>query len=170
MATEPLKVIADIIRIELRLKNDQVVVYNQRFAIPTDDRLYVSVGLAGLRTFGSSNRHVPDPITGELISQQRINRQEAYSIHAYSRGSEARLRNWEIPLALKSDTAQRWQETNGMKIGEVPATMSDASELDGTAILNKYALLVNALVAYQKESSVPYFSVFSIPPVVVPNP
>lgn len=170
MATEILKLVADIIRVELALKNDQVVIYNQKFEIPTDNRLYVSVGLASFKNFGSRNDHQNDPVTGVLRSVQSINRQETYSIVAYSRGPDARTRNWEIVAALKSDTAQRYQESFSFKLAELPASMVDTSEREGTAILNKYSLLVNALVVYQKTQSVPFFDQFPIPPVIVSNP
>ena len=170
MATEPIKVLAGILRIELGLKNDQVILYNQKFDIPPDERLYISIGLIGFKNFGSRNLHIGLADTDELTSQQGLNRQEVYSINVYSRGPDARTRNWEVVAALNSDTSQRWQETNSMRIATLPAAMSDVSEIEGTAILNRYALTVMALVSYQKTQSVPFFDTFETPPVLVTNP
>ncbi len=169
MVTEPLKVIGNIIRIEMRLKNDQVLIDNQKFEIPTDNRLYLSVALAGFKVFGNRVKHINDPVSGLLTTEQGINRQETYSVLLYSRGPEARTRNWEVPLALNSDTAQGWQESNSMKIGTIPASMSYVPELEGTARLFRYSLMINALVAYQKVQPVPFFDTFSIPPEVIVN-
>ena len=52
MPSEPkdlLKVIVGIIRREMDLAADQVVIYNQRWLIPPDYRLYVSLNLTGTR-------------------------------------------------------------------------------------------------------------------------
>ena len=169
MPTEPVKVIANILRIELRLKNDQVLLDNQKFEIPSDDRLYLSVALAGFKVFGNRNKHVSDPVSGLLVSEQGVNRQETYSILLYSKGPAARTRNWEVIAALLSDTAQSWSEANSMRIGMIPASMSYVPELEGTARLFRYSLLVNALVAYQKVQAVPFFDTFQIPPTVIVN-
>ncbi len=169
MPTEPLKVLANIIRIEMRLKNDQVLIDNQKFEIPNDNRMYLSVSLAGFKTFGSKNKHVNNPVTGLLDLTQTINRQETYSILLYSKGPDARTRNWEVVAALNSDTSQSWQETNSMKIATLPASMVSVPELEGTSRLFRYSLLVNALVAYEKKSSPPFFDQFSFPPKILVN-
>lgn len=169
MPTEPLKVLANIIRIEMKLKNDQVLIDNQKFEIPADNRLYLTIALAGFRTFGNKNKHVNDPVTDTLGLVQSVNRQETYSILLYSKGPDARTRNWEVVAALNSDTSQSWQESNSMKIATLPASMAYVPELEGTSRLFRYSLLVNALVAYEKKSSPPFFDQFSFPPKILVN-
>lgn len=169
MPTEPVKVLANIIRIEMRLKNDQVLLDNQRFEIPADNRLYLSIALTGTRAFGNKNKHVNDPVSNVLTLVQSVNRQETYSVLLYSKGPEARTRNWEVVAALNSDTSQSWQESNAMKIATLPSSMVYVPELEGTARLFRYSLLVNALVAYEKKSSPPFFDTFQIPPTVIVN-
>lgn len=163
MATEPIKVVADILRTELGLKPDQVILYNQKFDIPSDNRLHIALAVMSAKTFGVRSKHRSNPQTGLLDLEQGVNRQETHSILVYSKGSEARERNWEIPLALNSDTAQSAQEVNAMKIGNVPVTMLDVSEVDGTARLNKYSIVIQVLTAYRKTKPVDYYDQFSQP-------
>jgi hypothetical protein len=163
MATEPIKVVAEILRTELGLKPDQVILYNQKFDIPSDDRLYLSLAVMGTKAFGVRNKHRSNAQSSGLDLEQGLNRQETYSILAYSRGPEARERNWEIPVALNSDIAQAAQEKNSMKIGNVPISMLDVSEVDGTARLNKYSVVIQVLVAYRKTTPVDFYDKFSQP-------
>jgi len=166
---EPIKVVADILQSELDLKADQMVLYNQKFDIPPDDRLYLSLAVLGAKTFGASTRYVADPVTLDLNEEQAVNRQEMYSLMIYSRSSEARTRNWEVPAALVSTFSQQMQEKYSLKIAQVPTAMMDISEQEGTARLNKYSLTFNVLAAYTKTKGVQYFDSFSTPEIIT-NP
>jgi hypothetical protein len=166
---EPIKVVADILQSELVLKPDQVLIYNQKFDIPPDDRLYLSLAVMGSRTFGASTRYVADPVSQDLNETQNVNRQEMYSLMLYSRSAQARVRNWEVPAALVSTFAQQMQEKNSIKISQVPTSMLDISEVDGTARLNKYSLTFMVLAAYTKTKPTQYFDRFSEPEIIT-NP
>jgi len=168
MSKEIIKIIALILEHELNLKNDQVVLTNQKFNIPPDDRLYVAVELMGSRPFGVKTAYEADPITGELLEVQSVNCQEMYSVLAYSKGPTARQRNWEIAPALVSTFAQQQQEEHSFKIGYLPR-MTDVSGLDGTSRLNRYRLTFVALVAYRKTKPVEYFDQFA-QPTIISNP
>lgn len=163
---EPIKVVASILQAELVLKDDQVLLYNQKFDIPPDDRLYLSLAVMGSRTFGASTRYVANPVSQDLEETQNVNRQEMYSLMFYSRSSAARTRNWEVPAALVSTYAQQMQETHGIKIAQVPTAMLDISEVDGTARLNKYSLTFNVLAAYTKTKPTQYFDQFATPAIL----
>jgi hypothetical protein len=166
---EPIKVVADILLnelVELDLKPDQVLLYNQKFDIPADDRPYLSVSVLGTRTFGASTRYENDAESNELIESQNINRQEMLSILFYSRGNSARVWNWLIPAALVSTYSEQQQEANGIKISKVPSSMTDQSEQDGTAILNRFALTIHVLAAYHRTKPVPFYDSFPGPAVI----
>lgn len=166
---EPIKVIAGILREEMELGEDQVLLYNQKFDIPPDDRPYIFLSILGSKTFGSNVGYDPDPVTGDLTETVVTNRQEQISIQIYSRSSEARTRNWEIPAALVSTFSQQQQEANSIKIGTVPTSMVDLSDIEGTARLNRYALTFAVLAAYKKQKAVEYFDQFR-QPVIYTNP
>lgn len=163
MSTEPLKNVREILLAELELKEEQVMLYNQRFSIPPDDRLYLSLAILGYKTFGVRQKYESDSTTGELHEHQGINRQEMLSITAYSKSSAARERNWEIPVALVSTRAEQSMERYSYKIGRLPTSMNDASEIEGTSRLNRYSLTFNVLVKYEKIKPVEFFDDFGGP-------
>ena len=163
--TEPIKIVAEIIRASMELQADQVLLYNQKFLIPSDDRLYIAIGILGTKTFGATTRYEVDPVTGELKETQRVNRLELFSITVYSRSSEARTRNWEIPAALVSTFSEQQQEANSIKIAQVPVAMNDVSQVDGTARLNRYVLTIPVQAAYTKTQPTQYFDKFSQPEI-----
>lgn len=165
MAEEFIKVIALIIEHELGLSRDQVILYNQKFDIPPDNRMYVSVSMLGSRPFGAKTKYEGDPVTGELVETQSVNVQEMYSVLLYSLSATARQRNWEIPAALTSTYAQQLMEEHSFKIGYLPQ-MTDVSEQEGTSRLNRYSLTFAALVAYRKTKPVDYFDQFAQPTII----
>lgn len=167
--TEPIKIIGEILKTELNLKPDQVILYNQKFDIPADYRMYLSLSILGAKNFAGYTDYFADPVSGELVETQVVNRQEMISILAYSRSDEARTRNWEIPAALVSAYSQQLQEENSVKIGTLPVSMNDVSEVEGTDRLNRYVLTFMVLAAYKKEKSVQYFDTFASPTLIV-NP
>lgn len=166
---EPIKVCATILKASLGLKDDQVILYNQKFDIPPDDRLYLVLSVMGVKTFGANTGYENDPVSGELHEVQSVNRQEMFSVLLYSWSSDARTRNWEVPVALVSTLSQQLQEANSISISKVPTAMIDVSEVEGTKRLNRYSLTFNVLAAYTKRQPVDYFDQFNIPPEVITN-
>ena len=61
--------------------------------------------------------------------------------------------------------AQQQMEQASMSIGYLPTSMNDISRLEGTAILNEYALTVRVLVAYDRVAPVDYFDQFATPEI-----
>lgn len=169
MSTEPIKNIRDILLAELGLKDEQVMLNNQRFAIPPDDRLYLTISLLGSRTFAVRNKFEEDSTTGELHEHQGINRQEMVSLMVFSKSSAARERNWEIAPALSSVRAEQSMAKYSYSIGRLPTTMNDASEKEGTSRLNRYSLTFNVLVKYEKIKPVEFFDEFA-GPLLITNP
>lgn len=188
MATlEPIKAIANILQAELGLAPwnppearvttevngfqpplaaDQVLVNNQKFDIPPDDRLYLTLTLLGSKTFATKTAYENDPVKGVLQEVQATNRQEMISLHLMSRSNEARTRNWEVSPALKSTLAQQVSEEQSFQIGYLPTSMNDVSQLEGTARLNEFVLTFNVLVAYRKSKPVEYFDEFPTPVLI----
>ena len=163
MSTEPIKLLVALILAEMELQPEQVTIYNQKFDIPTDERLYINLAVLGVKTFAARNHWAPDPISGNLTEIQNINRQELISVLAYSRGPAARERNWEIPLVFSSIRAEQVMEANSFSIGRIPVAMNDVSEQDGTSRLNRYSFVIPLLSAYQKVKAVDYYDTFRGP-------
>jgi hypothetical protein len=169
VSTEPIKLLVALLLAEMELKPEQVTIYNQKFDIPTDERLYINLGILGTKTFSARNHWEPDPVDGNLTEIQDINRQELISVLAYSRGPAARERNWEIPLVFSSIRAQQVMEANSFVIGRIPVAMNDVSEQDGTSRLNRYSFTISLLSAHQKIKAVDYYDSFP-GPLLITNP
>ena len=167
--SDTLQLLRSILLPELALAEDQVMLYNQKFDIPPDDRLYVTLSIIGSKTFAGNTTYVNDPVSGELTEQQNVNRQELVSVLVQSLSGEARDRNWEVVAAFDSTKAQQVMEANSFSIGRVPVAMTDVSEVEATARLNRYVLTFNVLVAYTKTKPVPFYDQFRIPPLVHTN-
>jgi hypothetical protein len=150
------KLLAGLIQSEMRLKSDQVILYNQKFDIPPKQGVNVSVALVSSKVFGTSSRHEEDPVFG-LVNSQSINTQETLTITIYSRDSSARERRYDLLFALTGDAAQQVQEKNSFRIGYVPSDFLDISVAEGSSRLNRYALTIKVLFAYQKTQATEYF-------------
>lgn len=168
--SEIIKVVANVLQAEMALPNDHVYLYNQKWRMPPDEGLYVIVGFQSGTAFGAKTTYENDPITDELVEVQSVNQQETYTIDLLSRDSSARIRKPEVIMALNSTLCQQAQEQYNFKIANLPTTFVDVSELEATAILNRYQLAFNALVVYQKIKSVQFFDQFQVPPIVYTNP
>lgn len=166
---DPLKILAILVREEMGLKQDQVVIYNQEFQMPPDDRLYASLSIFGSKTFGVEQSHETTALDPELREVQTTNRQELISVMLYSSTPEARIRSWEIPLVFTSDRAQQAMEARSFTMGRLPLAMTDVSEQDGAKRLNRFSFTFSLLVAYEKRKPVQYFDKFQIPPLITAN-
>lgn len=171
MSPELLQIIVDIIRTEMDLASDQVVIYNQQWVVPNDNRLYVSINLMGTKPYANNRSYSQtvgtDALTGNtnaliLQEEQSINTADILSIHVYSYGSQARVRRNEIMFAMNSTYAEQQMEANSFSIGPVPTSFVDVSEPAGTEILNRYAITFNVIYGQSITSPVAYYDQFPI--------
>lgn len=173
MPPRTINLIVGLIRAYMGLATEQVVVYNQKWRIPSDNRLYISVGYLAQKPYAPSIAYENFGGTVEkpagLKEVTSINSQETFTINIYSRGDEAILRKDEVLLAFSSTMAQQLCEKYAIKLGRLPVGMTDISQLDGAAILNRFAITINALCARSQERVVEYFDQFPTPGLVI-NP
>ena len=142
---EPMKVIADIIQHELVLLDRQVVLYNQKYNLPTSDDILVVVSLMGMKLLG-----VKTELGSAATEEQSISMLLQIQIDIMSADSSARLRFPEIVMALNSFYAQQQCDTYNMKIARFPSSIADASAVEETAILNRYAFTIRVNAVYSK--------------------
>jgi hypothetical protein len=168
--TEPQKelivVLVGLIRERMKLKQEQVLVYNQNWKMPPDAGLHVVVSAQpGEKVYGSTLAY-EDAGTGPngenlgLTEVQRVNVQESYSVDIMSFDGQARQRKQEIVFALNSTTAQQLAERYAFKIGNIPNHFVDVSAAEGPAMLNRYRATFNVLRGYTSTAEAPYFDKF----------
>lgn len=171
MPPRTINLLVGLIRSYMGLATEQVVVYNQKWRIPSDNRVYISVGYLAQKCYAPALTY-ENPAVGEaggLKEVATINSQETFSINIYSRSDEAILRKDEVILAFNSTAAQQLCEANSIKLARVPIAFTDLSQLDGAAILNRFAITINALCARKQERIVEYFDKFQ-PTGLIINP
>ena len=162
---ELLQVLVDIIRREMCLKPDQVVIYNQQWIVPNDSRVYVSLNVLGSKPYavnrGYSSNSILNPtdntVTTVLNEEQSLNSADMISMHVYGKGDEARIRRNEVIFALHSTYAEQQMERYAFSIGQLPTSFADVSEAVGTAMLYRYAITFNVLYAQGVTKPVDYF-------------
>lgn len=156
------KFIADIIAKELGLAPDQVLIENQKFTLPPDKRLYVSIKTLTSRAISNRNHFVDGD------SAQSVNMVSPVDIGIYSRTTEALTRKEEVVMALNSNYAKNQQQLNSFLIGKV-GTIVPLSNIDGAAIPFFFNINVNIQYAVSKQKPVDYFDSFEIDNVIT-NP
>ena len=137
---EPILVMADILKSELELDDGQVMIYNQRSVAPTTKGLYVYLSIVSQKVIGNNN--YTEPTTGAMQETQELAIATLIQIDAMSQNDEARTRKDEIIMALRSVFAQQQQDAEGMRISYIPSTWVDASDIEGTSLLNRYSTSV----------------------------
>lgn len=169
---ELITVLAELIQNQLQLQKGRVIIYNQKFDIPTDDGMFVAVSFVSDRVFGNNLVYENDPDNeANLVEIHQSHAQEMYEINVYSRDASARLRKHEILWALNSTEAQNLAEQYAFKIGFVPQNFTDVSEVEASARLNRYSFTFNILRAYETRRTVPAYTQFQIPPrFLITNP
>ncbi len=151
-----MELVCDILQTELELAVGRVYLWDQKIFSPTDDGLFIAVGIVMAKPFSNTSRLNGD---GELV--QSVNMQTTVSIDAISRSTEALRRKEEILMALAGQYSQSQQELNGFRVFPLTKQFVNLSEVDGAAIPYRFNLTVAVQYFVTKTASVPYFDTFS---------
>lgn len=160
---DTLNLVCDIIRKEMTLTDDQVYIYNQKFIIPKDSRIYVPVGILSLKPFGNTNQMAP--VTGGFTSVQSVNVMATLDINILSRSTEALLRKEEVLMAVASNYSLQQQQLNSFSLAVITKSLVNLSNVDGAAIPYMFTFSLNVQYFISKISAVPYFNTFPTPAI-----
>jgi len=151
--------ILGIIRTELDLNENQIVIYNQKALIPPASvGLWVAVQYVFGKPFSNRIEHASsgtdeDP---KLESTQDYSVEEHYNVLVLSYDESALARKEEVQMALQSDYAQQVQEANSFSLSKI-GDIQDVSEVEASARLFRFDIPVVALAWYQKKKKVDFF-------------
>lgn len=137
----PIGLLADIIKTEMSLENDQVFLYNQEFNIPPDERLYVILRAASVKPFSNNNEHEPNGDNVDSI--QFASFSSLIDITLMSKSDEALLRKEEVILALNSDYSLSQQDANLIYVPKLPTQFVDVPDIEGGGRLFRYVITLN---------------------------
>lgn len=163
-------IICGLFRAYLDLATEQVVVYNQKWKIPSDDRLYICVSAVGpQKVYGATVETELTEARDGLQETAAVNTQEAIGVDLYSFGQEAVNRKEELLLALVSTSAQQLAEKYSLRIAQIPVSFADLSRLEATAQLNRFHLTFLVLRTRSKTKLIESFDQFHTPTLTL-NP
>lgn len=167
VSKEAILVVADIINEELSLENGQVVVYNQKYNIPNDDALHIIVGYTSSKVLANNN--YPADATVDMDETQQVAMNHQIQIDIFSATSAARLACIEVLMALNSVYAQRQCEAYNMRISRIPTQFNDTSNIEASAILNRFTLTITVDALYSRTKTLSDYNTTFLTPEVHHN-
>lgn len=156
MVLPVLGLLAHIIQIEMGLTPEQVTLYQQKFKVPNDEKVYVAVGMLTQKPYGS-NRTYKDGGVSTLNEIVSTNWKCIAWVEIYSSTNLAFLRKEEIAAAINSTYSEQIQEANNFKIAKMPSQFTNISSEHGPGIPYRFNISVSLLYTVSKEKSVPFF-------------
>lgn len=159
-----LNLVVDIIQQGMGFSQDQVYVYNQKYLIPTDSRVYVAVGMLNSKPF-SNGQAQPNGNGSGLHVTQSVNMKSVLSIYMLSRGPDALYLMPSLVMAMATPYAKAQQEFCSFSLFPISNSLVSVSQGDGAAI--PYVFNMAATVQYFVTNTVPvnYYSEFTNPTV-----
>jgi hypothetical protein len=158
----PIELVCEVLKRELSLQDDQVYLYNQKYNIPTDQRLYICVGFLSCKPFANSIKTETDGTT----TTQSVNMQAILSISLLSKSPLARTRKEEVILALGSTFAKKVAEANNIHIAKLPTAFVNITDNEGMAMVNHFNATVAIQYTHIKVTTENYFDTFSLDEVL----
>lgn len=156
---EPIKSICKILQKQLALADKQIWIYNQKRGIPNDFGVYYVVSYLGQRIIGNIRKEIAT--TTGLMEYQSVHNLAQFQIDVFSRGSGARdMRDLAI-MALNSTYSQQVQEANGFQIARNSFQVTNTSEVEGVAELNRYSISFNVTYMSETSNSIPFYDTFT---------
>ena len=158
--TEPLKVIADILQTKLGLKAGRVMLYNQKYNIPKDDKIFIMVSEEDNDVYAASTNTMDTPDGSGYEERNDVLVRATAVIDVLSAGPEARERKHEVIMALNSIYSQQMQELNSLRIANLPVGFVNTSDLEASQMLNRFTIKFNILYRKSNKNSVDYYDKF----------
>lgn len=156
---EPIKLICNILQRSLNIADGNIWIYNQKRDIPNDFGTYFVVSYTGQRIIGNTRHEVPT-VNG-LIEYQSVHNLANFAVDVFSRGSGARDMRDQTIMALNSTYSQMIQEANGFQIARNSFNVTNTSEIEGVAELNRYTISFNVTYMSEATRNIDYFDTFT---------
>lgn len=150
--------IVDIIRKEMNLNQQNIWIHSQNRKIPPQSQeLYVTVGCVDFLPISSKSRYNPADDT-EI---QTVYGRASVQIDILSRSREARIRRAELLMALNSYYSKEVQDKYQFRIFELPARFINTSSLEGGSEINRFSLIIRAMISEDKVKETDYYDTFN---------
>ena len=150
--------IVDIIRKEMNLNQQNIWIHSQNRKIPPQSQeLYVTVGCVDFLPISSKSKYNSE--TDNEV--QTVYGRASVQIDILSRSLEARQRRAELLMALNSFYSKEVQEKKQFRIFELPQTFTNTSGLEGGSEINRFSLIIRAMISQDKVKPTAYYDTFN---------
>ena len=157
MDREPIKVIADILCHKLNLPASRVFLFNSTNELPKDDGLYIALQQTEFPPFGVKSEY--KTINGEYKEVQSYMTKSMITISLVSKNTDARLRRYDVNLALNSVYSQQMQEKYGFHIAKC-SPVANRSFLEASSRLFRFDTEVTVITGYTSSDTIDYYDQF----------
>ena len=99
---------------------------------------------------------------GTTDETRMVHMRETISIDLFSSDLSASLQLAKLVGSLHSTYGIQMQEQYGFKLASVPQAVNNTSELEGSAILNRFTVTTVLLTAYDDTKDIDYYNTFSL--------
>lgn len=155
---EPAVAVATVLQQGLNLQAGQVMLDYERWEIPSEG-LFVVVGYIG-PSEQIAARSVLDGDGNE--TQDLLNRHDVQiDLMSIIPDNSARLRRWEVPMALQSIYARQFCGQYGIGLQPLQSAMTDTTRLEPGGQLNRFTLRAAVFSAESRTLTPAYFDSFS---------
>lgn len=149
------EIIVDIIRNEMALPADQVIIRSQNFKMPNDKKLYVIVGMVDTQVVSARLPTIrvieDDSLNPVVIETQESQMNEYIQIDILSYTTEAIQKKAQIIHALNSIFSKQQQEANNFKIARNTRSFVNTSYAEGGSNLNRFSITFSCLTWQRRE-------------------
>lgn len=149
--------VCKIIQTVMGLEDGQIWIYNQRRLVPNTKGLFVIVGMIDSKPYGVNLHNM-----GTENEIRTVHMKETISIDLVSYDLTAPTRLAELIGAIHSTFSQQTQEQYGFKLASNPTSVLNTSEVEGSAMVNRFTVTTVALTAYDSNSPIEYYDTFSL--------
>ena len=149
-----LQLVCNIISNYMNLSQGQCIIYNTKWTLPSDSRLYIAVGISSLKSFGNSNTNYNG------VSTQGVNMRAALDINIMSRSIDALNQKEQVLLAFSSQYAENQMEKNSFFVAPNSTGFINLSEIDGSAIPWRYLITAQLLYFVSNSMNTAYYDSF----------
>lgn len=150
--------IVDIIRKEMGLNQQNIWIHSQNRKIPPQSQeLYVTVGCVDFLPISSKSKYNSENDT----EVQTVYGRATVQVDILSRSLEARQRRAELLMALNSFYSKEVQDKKQFRIFELPSRFINTSGLEGGSEINRFSLIMRAMISEDKVKSSDYYDTFN---------
>lgn len=153
---EPIKVVAQILKSEMGLQDNQILLGLENFPIPETENLYIALFYGADQVIGNTNFNGQDS-AGNFTEIQSCVMLHSIQIDIMSFNNEARTRKEEVLWAIQSYFATQLLEKYQMRLASTPSSFVPIRTLEPAKQLNRFSIDIMINAVHTNVKSTPYF-------------